>query len=95
MLGFSKFFLKIYYPFIGTFSCLYYSVASMIYFLFCVYYYLKINLKYYELYAINKIQERVMKLFHLWRLKNNIRVNLVEKDPIKTDHIIFPKTSSI
>lgn len=77
MLIFSKLFLKIYYPLLGTFSCLYYSYATMLYFLFCVYYYLKINLKYYELYALNQVQSRIMKLFHLWRLKNEIRVNLV------------------
>lgn len=58
------------------------------YFLVCVYYYLKINLKFYEVYAQNEIQSRIMKLFHLWRRKNNIRVNLIENSPIITSNII-------
>jgi hypothetical protein len=93
MLAFSKLFLKLYYPVLATFSSIYYSFATMGYFLFCVYYYLKINLKYYELYGLKQVQLRVMKLFHLWRLRNNIRVNLVEKEPINTDHILLPEST--
>lgn len=47
MLIFSKMFLKLYYPFLGTYSCLYYAYATMAYFVICVYSYLKINFKFY------------------------------------------------
>jgi hypothetical protein len=79
MLMFSKLFLKVYYPLLATYSCIHYSFATLSYFLCSVHYYLRINTKYYLVDVGSQVQPRIMKLFHLWRMKNNIKVQLFDE----------------
>jgi hypothetical protein len=88
MLKFSHLFLRLYYPLIGLYSCIYFSFATLTYFLIAVYYYLKLNLKFYEVYILNKVQTRITNLFTLWRIKNDIQVGDVGTDHINVQDII-------
>ena len=59
---FSIIFLKLYYPLIAIYSCLYYSYANLIYISLCTIYYLSINQHLYRTYVLDRIQATIAEI---------------------------------
>jgi len=92
MVRFSHLFLKLYYPVIGLYSCIFFSYSTLTYFLIVIYYYLKLNLKFYQVFISNQVQTRITKLFTLWRIKNGIKVN-PDTPAISPNDLIAPNNA--